>query len=178
MIRCPSCKTSNLKPTRLEADLPALGCGECGGVLLALLYYRDWAERHPEHEQPAGAEPPTELTDSHAALPCPKCSRIMTKYRISASTGNRLNLCAACDEAWLDGGEWMLLKSLELARQLPAVFTDSWQRRVRHEVNEDARRQRLAKVIGDDDTAEADRIREWVLKHPSRSEILAYLSYE
>ena len=84
----------------------------------------------------------------------------------------------SCDEAWLDSGEWMLLKQLELSRELSAVFTDAWQRRVKHEVTEDARRQRYAKMLGAETLQEADRIREWLGKQPRRADVLAYLSFE
>ncbi|MFT7559482.1 MAG: Zn ribbon nucleic-acid-binding protein [Flavobacteriales bacterium] len=70
-MECPSCKTSDLKATRLEDGLPAHGCSDCGGAIIPLLYYRDWAER-TAHDK---AVPDTELdaslateNESHSAL--------------------------------------------------------------------------------------------------------------
>ncbi len=53
----------------------------------------------------------------------------MSKYQISP--GQSPCLCGTCDEAWLDRGEWQLLKTLELSPRMPAIFTEAWQREVR-----------------------------------------------
>ena len=65
-----------------------------------------------------------EVQDTNAAITCPKCARLMTKYKMSGFVANRLDVCPGCDEAWLDGGEWELLKALELSRKMPLVFTN------------------------------------------------------
>ena len=44
-MKCPTCKTSDLRAVKLEDGLPAYGCQSCQGVAVSLLYYRDWAER-------------------------------------------------------------------------------------------------------------------------------------
>ena len=43
-MKCPRCKTPDLKPTMIEEYLPAMSCGQCEGSLVSLLYYRHWAE--------------------------------------------------------------------------------------------------------------------------------------
>ena len=43
-MKCPRCKTPDLKPTLIEEYLPAMGCETCHGSLVSLLYYRHWAE--------------------------------------------------------------------------------------------------------------------------------------
>jgi len=166
----------------MEQGLSAMGCNECQGVFVSLLYYRDWAERsgiaagienvQAEEVKVEGAE------NTHAAMGCPKCSRIMTKYRISSGHDNRLDLCANCDEAWLDRGEWSLLKSLNLGAKMPTVFTEQWQRQVRQQVTEESRRQRFVGMLGEETITEADKVRQWIAKEPKRAEILQYLSYE
>jgi len=52
-------------------------------------------------------------------------------FEIGASSGNRIELCSRCDEAWLDKGEWRLLGIMDLQDQLPSIFTDAWQRNIR-----------------------------------------------
>lgn len=49
-MKCPSCNNSDLKPTRIDEGLSAMGCSQCGGAYISLLYYRDWVERHPAEE--------------------------------------------------------------------------------------------------------------------------------
>ncbi|MEH6449200.1 MAG: zf-TFIIB domain-containing protein [Oleispira sp.] len=181
-MKCPKCKSPDLHPTKMEQGLSAMGCNKCQGVFVSLLYYRDWAERfgiaattesvQAEEVQVEDAE------NTRAAMGCPKCSRIMTKYRISSGHDNRLDLCANCDEAWLDKGEWSLLKSLNLGAKIPAVFTEQWQRQVRQQVTEENRRKRFVEALGEETVKEADKVRQWIAKEPKRAQILQYLSYE
>lgn len=178
-MQCPSCKTESLKPTRLDNTLPAHGCGQCGGVVISLLYYRDWAQR--AFPAPLVEEPDVQIEkaaeqESHGALACPKCARLMTKFVISGRAKNRLDLCGSCDEAWLDGGEWQLLQALNLAQEIPTIFTDAWQRRVRHDLQEIKLKERFQKLVGDVDIAKAEDIRTWLKSHPKRAELLFYIS--
>lgn len=178
-MKCPSCKNSDLKPTRIDEGLSALGCSQCGGAYISLLYYRDWVERHPSAEtETVELEKDSLQSETHSSLNCPKCGRIMTKYQIYGSVGNRLDLCSSCDEAWLDNGEWSLLKALELSHKLPAVFTDDWQLRVRREVNEIQRKERYLKLLGEDELRQAEEFRKWIDNHPKRQTILEYVRHE
>ena len=83
-MKCPHCKTSDLRPTMIEEYLPAMACGTCHGSLVSLLYYRHWAET----QMLRSSDPPTstatpETTDTTTAVTCPKCSRVMAKYRLT-----------------------------------------------------------------------------------------------
>lgn len=176
---CPKCKNEYLKPTKLEDGLPVMGCQKCDGALLSLLYYRDWVER-VSFDCSTERQSPGVLSDSDTttAMCCPKCSRLMTKYSVSGSLHTRLDLCSSCDEAWLDGGEWKLLKSLELAQKLPSVFTDQWQRRVRGERTEYDRIDRLKKAVGESDAEKAVEVKKWFRDNPNKSTIVHYLNVE
>ena len=175
-MRCPKCKTSTLKPTKLEDGLPVMGCNECEGHLVSLLYYRDWKERNILVENDSTIDPAAVVEmDSKSALSCPKCSKIMTKYSISGKHKNRLDLCSHCDDAWLDGHEWSLLKSLELAHSLPKVFTDHWQKDVRNEQIEARKIARLKAIVNDDDLAKAQETKDWLKKHSNKSAILQFI---
>lgn len=181
-MKCPKCKSPDLHPTKMEQGLSAMGCNECQGIFVSLLYYRDWAERFgvaaladSEQAEEVAAE---EVENTHAAMGCPKCSRIMTKYRISSGHDNRLDLCGHCDEAWLDKDEWSLLKSLNMGSKMPAVFTEQWQRQVRQQVTEESRRQRFVDMLGEEVVKEADNIRQWMSDSPQRAQILLYLNHE
>jgi Zn-finger nucleic acid-binding protein len=176
-MKCPKCKQPELRAARIEDDLPAAGCPDCKGALVSLLYYRDWAERH--------ANDPVALANGHAAIEdvadtsnaigCPKCGRLMTKYKISGAVANRLDVCPGCHEAWLDGGEWELLKALELARKMPQVFTEQWQRNIRKQVADGSRRAILRKVIGDEALNRTEDFKNWLRNQPRRNDILVYL---
>ncbi|HEU4625478.1 MAG TPA: hypothetical protein VFS52_11975 [Steroidobacteraceae bacterium] len=175
-MKCPHCQSSDLKPTMIEEYLPAMGCGSCHGSLVSLLYYRHWAET-----QKAPVGPPAkpvdavETTDTTTAIRCPKCTRLMTKYKLTGSVSNRVDVCATCDEAWLDGGEWELLEALQLSLKMPAIFTDAWQRRIRREITEEARRSILARLIGEDGTRRVEEFKAWLGQTAHKSHILTYL---
>lgn len=178
-MHCPKCRTVHLMPTKLEEGLPAMGCPKCEGSLLSLLYYRYWAERvDPESLVESGEKELVSDADTKTALCCPKCARLMTKYLVSGSLDARIDLCGNCDEAWLDGGEWSLLKSLEQANRLPRIFTDHWQNKVRSEKVELNRVERLRKAVGGSDSEKAIEVRAWLRGNPNRATILRFLGTE
>jgi hypothetical protein len=84
-------------------------------------------------------------------------------------------VCSTCDEAWLDGGEWELLEALQLSLQMPAIFTEAWQRRIRHEQSEETRRSILSRLIGEDGTTKVEAFRDWLSRNEHKSHILTYL---
>jgi Zn-finger nucleic acid-binding protein len=172
-MKCPRCKTPDLMPTMIEEYLPAMACNQCEGSLVSLLYYRHWAETSKPDTPPAPANSPPR--DTTTAIMCPKCSRVMTKYRLLGSVDNRLDVCATCDEAWLDGGEWELLEELQLSHKMPAIFTDAWQRRIRAEKTEETRSAILQKMIGESAARRVEEFRAWLNAQKQKSTILTYL---
>jgi Zn-finger nucleic acid-binding protein len=174
-MKCPHCQTSDLKPTMIEEYLPAMGCGTCHGSLVSLLYYRHWVETQQGPRESGRKVEGIETTETTKAVMCPKCSRLMTKYKLTGGVSNRVDVCATCDEAWLDGGEWELLEALQLSLNMPAIFTEAWQRRIRHELSEETRRSVLTRLIGEDGTARVESFRAWVTKNEHKSHILTYL---
>jgi Zn-finger nucleic acid-binding protein len=175
-MKCPRCKTPDLKPTMIEEYLPAMACGTCEGSLVSLLYYRHWAEtQKPDVDTSTHSASEVETTDTTTAVTCPKCGRVMMKYKITGTVANRLDVCRLCDEAWLDRGEWELLEALQLSHQMPAIFTEEWQRRIRRELTEDARRTMLVRAIGEPGVVRVDDFRAWLTGNKYKPEILAYL---
>ena len=142
------------------------------------MHYRDWAERQPAEEMSTELAAEAEAGETSHALSCPKCAKLMSKFQISGTRANRLDLCATCDEAWLDSGEWQLLKALELSQRMPAIFTEAWQRQVRQQASEQARRERFSRIAGEEAIVRADEIRAWLKDHPQRRELLFYIGHD
>jgi len=159
----------------IEQHLPAMGCGTCNGSMVSLLYYRHWAETQKPARDASVAGPAIETDDTAAAITCPKCGRLMTKYRLSGGVANRVDVCVSCDEVWLDAGEWELLEALQLSLKVSSIFTDTWQRRIRHENSEEARRSVLVRLVGDADAKQVEEFREWLAQKKHKPEIMAYL---
>ena len=173
-MKCPRCKTSDLVPTMIEEYLAAMGCPQCHGSLVSLLYYRHWAETQKPATE-AVAPHVSQPRDTTTALTCPKCSRVMAKYKLAGDVDNRLDVCGTCDEAWLDSGEWELLEQLQLSTTMPAIFTDEWQRRLRNEKTEETRRSILKTTIGEVAATKVEEFRAWINAQRHKSTILTYL---
>src|SRR3954470_23173065 len=104
MAQCPQCADSTLVHTMLAEGLAGYGCGNCLGTLVSLATYRAWRERGGAQALPVMAPAMIDTTpaDSIGAKKCPKCRSLMSKYRINADKGNRLDYCPHCEEIWLD----------------------------------------------------------------------------
>ena len=170
---CPSCNGSSLKPIKLQDRLPARECSKCHGVLIDLLVYRAWADNTPSVET-SGLDV-EEANDNSKALVCPKCSKLMLKYRISGKQPNKVDICTHCDEAWLDHGEWALLGSLSLQEKLTAIFTEPWQRQIREEEIKLAQERRFEILLGSEDYKKLTAIKGWIDSHPKKDDLIRFL---
>jgi len=175
MALCPQCENSTLVHTLLTESLAGYSCGMCFGTLVSLVAYRAWRDRHAHALEPGPAAIADAATpDSIAAIKCPKCSSLMSKYRISAQGGNRIDYCAHCEDIWLDEGEWQLIERLVNTGELTRVFTQAWQRTVRDGVAQSMEQRRFRELLGE----EHERVTafaQWLENHPARAEILARL---
>lgn len=173
-MHCLQCKGSQLQPVVLETGLVAAGCTDCGGSLLPLLNYRYWIQATEQDSIELDDEFSAE--DSPGAKLCPKCDRLMSKYRIGHDQDNRVELCASCDEVWLDAGEWSLLKACGIHQQLPKIFTDAWQRQIRLAERELSLKANFCNRLGDEAFNKANEFRDWLNQQPNKSDILQFLS--
>jgi Zn-finger nucleic acid-binding protein len=177
-MKCPRCKTPDLKPTLIEEYLPAMACETCHGSCVSLLYYRHWAETQKLAAPAASSVSstgPVATSDTNTAIVCPKCARVMAKYKLTGTVANRVDVCSTCDEAWLDSGEWELLEALQLSHELPAILTDAWQRRIRREQSEGTRREILVRLVGEAGTSRVEEFKAWLARNQHKSHVLAYL---
>lgn len=174
-MRCPTCQSTTLEPVELEQGLIAAGCPQCNGALLALIQYRHWLDRHHSSVLEK-AESPVAVEEPQGAKLCPKCRAMMTKYRDGADTHHRLDLCAHCDEAWLDGGEWQLLKQLDMHNQLPLLFTQAWQRNIRRQKEKSSMEKHVAQLVGADDFPKVKEFKSWLDGHPAAVHIKHYIN--
>jgi len=175
-MNCPNCKGYSLEPVKLENDLAALGCIKCKGALLPLISYREWSERHTDEVKSCKSTSQAKAAkEEPSAKFCPKCSKIMTKFRISSEADNKLDFCNGCYEAWLDSGEWQLIETFNLKDRLTVVFTESWQRRIRQEKAAEMYKQSYQNTFGSD-YSKLKEIRQWLDGNKSRRAMLDYLN--
>ncbi len=176
-MKCFSCEESELLPVKLEPGLPALGCDGCGGVYIDLLTYREWNEEQGEEEEGAVSTVVEEPSDSDKALICQRCRKIMLKFKISGVTDNYVDLCATCDDAWLDHGEWQLLNQLQLQGKLTEIVTRPWQKQIREQRAASSLENRFRDALGDADFNKAREYAKWMTDHPKRREIENLVRY-
>ena len=172
-MKCSQCKTQSLEPNELEPGLIAAVCPQCQGALLSLMHYPFWVDRYTsENDVAANAG---EIAEVESVQACPKCHRLMTKYQIGGSTNHKLDLCGTCDEAWLDKGEWQLLKTLDLQGKLPKIFTDAWQRNIRNQRQEIALNERYEKLLGGEGFIKVHEFKTWLYQQPNKDLIKQFL---
>jgi len=184
-MKCPQCKGYSLEPKELEPGLVAGACDKCDGTLISLMNYRYWADqlipsdsgREPQVSDQVllGENEIKEVEDTSQAQVCPKCSKLMTKFQIGLMTSNRIDMCNNCDEAWLDKGEWKLLKQLDLAEKLPKIFTEAWQRNIRLQRQAILQKERYSALLGEEDFEKLEEFKQWLVKHPEREQMKQYL---
>jgi Zn-finger nucleic acid-binding protein len=174
-MNCPQCKGYQLEPKELEPGLVAGSCSKCQGALVSLMNYRFWADQQEPTKANEKRSDLVETVDNSKAQLCPKCAKLMTKFQIGSGSSNRLDLCTGCDEAWLDHGEWQLLKQMDLADKLPKIFTDAWQRNIRLDRQEKIHKNRYEKLLGETDFAKLDIFKQWLDKHPEKAQIKQFL---
>ena len=172
---CTACKNSQLEPQELEPGLVAASCPTCQGALVSLINYRFWLDRYASKNASNEIVNESEISESESVHSCPKCNRLMLKYQIGTESTHKLDLCSACDEAWLDKGEWFLLKSLDLHGKLPKIFTDAWQRNIRKQRQENALNERYEKLLEADVFNKAHEFKEWLYQQPKIEDIKQYL---
>ena len=130
-----------------------------------------------EKRAATNAEALSLVPDTQDVITCGKCRNLMTKYRISADSRNRIDLCAKCEDVWLDDGEWELIETLVGSHELANITSQPWQHKVTSDTVDKMASERLSKELGDD-YQRIFELREWLEEHPSRFEILAYLSHK
>ena len=156
-MNCPQCKRGHLEPRELEPGLIGAACRDCDGVLLSLMNFRNWTDRGSRVTTNDESSEALIAEDSTQAKLCPKCAGLMTKYRVGDAVENKIELCAKCDEAWLDKREWHLLRQMDIQDKLPNIFTDAWQRNIRAERERKSAREQFASEL---DAADFARVEE------------------
>jgi len=176
---CPTCDCSMLESVTLEQDLPALRCRACEGIWLDSNEYLGWLRSHgplvPEQDSIKPSEP---VVDTEDLKLCPHCKRILTRFRVVPDVPFRLERCAHCNGVWLDKSEWDLLVSRDLHDKVNQFFTTPWQTRLRKEEARAFLDRLFRERFGSDDYERVLQVQQWLVSHPKRAMLLAFLQAE
>ena len=171
-MKCCNCNNIELEPTEIEKGLLVAGCPSCNSALLPLMNYRYWSE----HSHDVEKQVTSVAEEVSGAKQCPKCQRIMTKFKLGSTTENNLELCGHCDEVWLDAGEWALVKNLDLHENLSSVFTEAWQRNIRKQKQANSIKEHYRELIGEVDFTKLDNFKQWLDAHPKKAELKHFIT--
>ncbi len=95
--------------------------------------------------------------------------------KIPYSSTHRLDLSPRINAIWLDKGEWELLKKEGISDKLNSIFTDVWQRRIRESLAHNQFDTLYSTEFGQEDYEKVKSIRAWLLQHPHKDKLTAFL---
>ncbi|MET0081122.1 MAG: zf-TFIIB domain-containing protein, partial [Candidatus Thiodiazotropha lotti] len=151
--------------------------GKCSGILISMLSYRAWLEE-TLHQNINPAKELIEVDDTKHAMACPKCRNFMTKYRVSDKSKNRLDSCGSCGELWVDGGEWELLASLDLTKNISSILSQPWQKQIVLREADKKHEEKVLGILGEADYMKVKDLKGWLSSHPEKEVIMRYLLRE
>jgi Zn-finger nucleic acid-binding protein len=177
-MKCPICKTAALKETELDSKLTALQCSKCSGIWIPAIKYRKWIDQF-------GSNIPENKTVSSNIVSdagfekirvCPECGAFLGRYEVGHGVSFKIDHCGRCGGFWLDKGEYEALKARNLHDDIHSIYLNSWQEGLRKARTENVINKRLAAAMGENDYTEMRRVKEWLVNHPQKALILAYLT--
>jgi Zn-finger nucleic acid-binding protein len=178
-MRCPVCKTVLLGPITLMEGLPARQCSNCNGVSISSNAYLAWrrtlGQEYPPKEGAIEIDPSWEVKELKL---CPDCGHIMARYKIFPDTDFYIDRCRNCNGIWLDHHEWEALIDRNLHDNMNEFFTRPWQDNLRAEETKNHLDHIYLEKLGENDYEHVKQFREWLVNHPMRGMLLAFLQAE
>lgn len=173
MNNCPACQSATLESINLEAHLSASQCSSCDGHWVAAEDYQAWLENGAQIT-PATATAAVE--DSTHAVFCPHCSQLMRKTNVGYDLNFYLDQCPCCHGVWFDSHEWAHLKSQNLHTQVHQMSSAAWQQKARQHRFRSTVQQVYASKFSPTDYSEAERIKNWLERHPQKQDLLSFFA--
>jgi Zn-finger nucleic acid-binding protein len=178
-MRCPVCKNIFLGPVALLEGLPARQCSNCSGVSISSNAYLAWRKtlghEYPPKEGAIEIDPSWEVKELKL---CPDCGHIMARFKILPDTEFYIDRCRNCNGIWLDHHEWEVLIDRNLHDNLNEFFTRPWQENLRAEETKNHLDHIYLEKLGEADYESVKQFREWLVNHPMRGMLLAFLQAE
>ncbi len=179
-MRCPICQVLLERIELLQASLPAYHCPNCDGIWISANEYLRW-------RQAQGPTPLPERTADVSNIPqidipqvklCPADGHFLRRYQVLANEPFFLDRCTYCNGVWFDKGEWDVLVARNLHDKLNQFFTRPYQTQVQQDQARSALDKMYMDKFGPEDYERIRGIREWLMNHPNRAMLLAYLQAE
>ncbi len=174
-MQCPVCKKGSMSPTDLDDGLSGMTCETCSGVWLDRTKYDTWRAKQPQDLPETTMPAQTNMSDTHKAKICPRCSHLLLPYRVGHGLSCSIDYCSACGGVWFDQNEWATIKAKNLHDNLHDIVSQNWQTAVRKLEVQKSVTQTFARHLGDS-YLKAQEIKTWLQGHPQKALLLAYLT--
>ncbi|KZN30797.1 zf-TFIIB domain-containing protein [Pseudoalteromonas luteoviolacea] len=176
-MQCTSCENGTLKSTLLDGLFRAHTCSNCNGNWILIEDFVAWKERNEDFSFPC-SDDTINSVDSKRAKLCPVSGSIMRKFRVSEKSDFRIDYSVAVGGIWLDAGEWALLKQLDVAGSLNTIATQQYQNQIRERSTIQSFSDIYSDKFGESDYTKLKEIRQWLVNHPQKADLRAYLMAE
>lgn len=176
-MKCPVCKEENFETKEIEPKLFVEVCAKCDGKWISSDNYNRWLDGLDREllEIPGTDENPLTIPEFELARLCPRCRRILVKYKIGRNIAFKIDRCGNCAGVWLDADEWKALRSRNLHDELNRVFTDHWQEEVKKDETRKALEKIYAEKFGEEDYGKIKDFKTWIEQHDKSGEIKAFI---
>lgn len=177
-MRSPLHGDKEMIEKELEPGFKVFECPVSGGYWIPIDNYLTWLQQFGGQANPLPpGQPVPQVNDSgRRALICPESGRFLLRYRVSHDLPFQIDRSPVTGGAWLDKGEWEVLKSRGLHNQMHLIFTSQYQARIRAAEFKQVMENTFRDRIGASDFAKAQEIRQWIEAHPKKHDILCYLT--
>lgn len=176
-MHCPNCGSSGLVSHEAAPGLFTLKCGMCAGTWIQASHYWAWIEKNGGNLPEQGVQDDAmKMVESPKARICPECGCIMCRHEVGHGVSFTVDRCSACGGFWLDKGEFEALQRRNLHDDVHFVFSQAWQQQVQRSRQDEAFEKRMRSILGPDAYEEARRMKEWLVRHPKRGALVAYLT--
>lgn len=181
-MQCPACTKSPLSTTQTQGNPVTEDCPSCHGRWLAFDAHRVWLEALPPdrlenytHATSQPVQPHAHANKPAKARTCPRCGKLMTRFRVGPDHQFTIERCPACAGVWFDAGEWEAVLSIVPLPRVQHIFNDSFQHKLELELRRRVQNERCRTILGDHDYQRAIAFKEWLAAHPKRDVLLALL---
>ncbi|MDH3493402.1 MAG: zf-TFIIB domain-containing protein [Acidobacteriota bacterium] len=175
-MKCPACTNTELEFRDIDVGLGAGVCSNCKGRWVSLESYHAWlefADHRPATEVEENMTEP--VTKYDKARICPRCRRILTKYKIAVESPLKIDRCSNCAGAWLDAADWAALKSMKFHAALDRIFTDHWQNSISREETRQTLTAIYKRKFGPENFERVREFKKWVFDQENHEELLSYI---
>ncbi len=175
-MKCPVCKTADLKYAEEDLGLRCYSCNSCEGDWIRFEDYINWKNKIQLEESSLDtANDYLPEYDSKIVNLCPDCGKILIKYTVLPEFSFKVDHCSSCNGVWLDKNEWETLIKNDSHHDMNSFFTGPWQQKLKREMTRQRFEEHYIKKFGKDNYDKLKDMRDWIQDSSFKDEAMAFL---